>query len=49
MNSIKIFPLPWWEGIKGRGKIMEELRFHPHPNPPPSRGRIFLLFMKPIV
>jgi hypothetical protein len=29
--SEKYFPLPWWEGRKGRG--------HPHTYPPPSRGR----------
>jgi hypothetical protein len=26
------FPLPWREGMKGRGN-------HPHPGPPPSRER----------
>jgi hypothetical protein len=28
------FPLPSWEGVRGRGNCN-----HPHPNPPPSRGR----------
>ncbi len=28
------FPLPRWEGMKGRGK----LKIHPHPHPPPSKG-----------
>jgi hypothetical protein len=43
--NAKNFPLPWWEGIKGRGKekyLKISLFFHPHPNPPPSRGRGFL-------
>jgi hypothetical protein len=30
-----ILPLPWREGIKGRGKIY----VYPHPNPLPSRER----------
>jgi hypothetical protein len=36
-------PLPWREGIKGRGKITagRHRLFHPHPNPHPSRGREF--------
>jgi len=34
-----LFPLPWWEGVRGRGKMS----CHPHPNPPPSRGREFSL------
>jgi hypothetical protein len=40
------FPLIWWEGIKGRGKITgwRCKLFHPHPNPPPSRGREFWTF-----
>ena len=40
------FSLPWWEGIKGRGKItfMNTVTYHPHPNPPPSRGRRFRTF-----
>jgi len=36
-------PLPWREGMKGRGIIT--LFFHPHPGPLPSRERvIFSLF-----
>jgi len=31
-------PLPLWEGIKGR----EKQESHPHPCPPPSRGREIL-------
>jgi hypothetical protein len=34
-------PLPWWEGIKGRGSNIHN---HPHPHPPPSRGRESLTF-----
>jgi len=35
-----IFPLPWWEGVRGRGiRLRYYRKFHPHPNPPPSRGR----------
>jgi hypothetical protein len=34
-EKIKIFPLPLREGMKGRGTRLN----HPHPNPPPSRGR----------
>jgi hypothetical protein len=30
-------PLPWWEGIKGRGIKM--VIMHPHPSPLPSRER----------
>jgi hypothetical protein len=30
-------PLPWWEGIKGRGIRM--VIMHPHPSPLPSRER----------
>ncbi len=33
-------PLPWWEGMKGRGNRC--LFGHPHPNPPPSRGRVIV-------
>jgi len=36
------FPLPWWEGSKGRGNYDEipyALPWHPHPNPLPSRER----------
>jgi hypothetical protein len=32
----KTSPLPWWEGIKGRGI---NISCHPHPDPPPSMGR----------
>ena len=40
------FSLPWWEGIKGRGGITfsNTVTYHPHPNPPPSRGRRFRTF-----
>ena len=30
-------PLPWWEGMKGRGD-QKVLSVHPHPDPPPSKG-----------
>jgi hypothetical protein len=34
------FPLPGWEGIKGRGITSGYFKnIHPHPDPPPSRGR----------
>jgi hypothetical protein len=37
---VVIFPLPWWEGVRGRGiRFRYEKDIHPHPNPPPSRGR----------
>jgi hypothetical protein len=44
------FPLPWWEGIKGRGKITGRRYYfyHPRPDPPPSRGRKFLTFYETI-
>jgi len=34
-NRTRKLPLPWREGMKGRGKIY----VHPHPNPLPSRER----------
>jgi hypothetical protein len=33
-------PLPWWEGIEGRGIVRGS---HPHPNPPPSRERELIM------
>lgn len=47
-DKLKESPVPWWEGMKGRGKT----RAHPHPHPPPSKGEgnkvssaiLFLLF-----
>ena len=33
----KIFSLPWWEGVRGRGRLYRG--FHPHLNPLPSRER----------
>jgi hypothetical protein len=39
-----IFPLPLREGMKGRGKISEVLFIHPHPNPLPSRERVYFGF-----
>jgi hypothetical protein len=34
-------PLPWWEGVGGRGirSFICSCSYHPHPDPPPSRGR----------
>jgi len=35
-----LFPLPWWEGVRRRGiRARYNKNIHPHPNPPPSRGR----------
>ena len=44
------FSLPWREGIKGRGEITlsDTATYHPHPNPPPSRGRRFWTFYEGI-
>ena len=42
-----LFPLPWWEG--GVGAVRQPpLPHHPHPNPPPSRGREFWTFYETI-
>jgi hypothetical protein len=32
-ERLKIFPLPWWEGVRGRGNCN-----HPHPEPSPIKG-----------
>jgi len=43
MNSQKVnFPLPWLAGgDEGEGERTDgnTVAYHPHPNPPPSRGR----------
>ena len=49
-DNPKESPLPWWEGMKGRGNT----RAHPHPHPPPSKGEGnkvtgVLLFLLPFV
>ena len=49
-DNPKESPLPWWEGMKGRGNT----RTHPHPHPPPSTGEgnkvtRALLFLLPFI
>jgi len=47
--SIQKLPLPSREGVGGRGNVFttqwNSSLFHPHPNPPPSRGREFGAFL----
>jgi len=48
MTSQKVeFPLPWWEGMKGRGidNLLEFLDSSPSPQPSPVKGEgVFLTF-----